>query len=377
MTPRLGVLDFNPIQYHCPLYQRLAGRGVIEIDVMFITDHGYRAELDQEFGVIISWDIDLLSGYSHHFLTTASSSPPGKMQQMRTLVSWLRNHDIVLLHGYSHPLMLASMAICRLLGVPYLIRGDSGPRGQAVGIRSHARELVARLAVSASAGGLSIGQLNEKFYRQHGAKRVTFAPYSVDDERFAKVPEVDRSQLLERWGLDSGRPIIMLCGKLYPGKRPLDVVAAAKLLPAPVTLLFVGDGALADDITASIGHGVGVVTGFVNQKELPVYYHAADILVLPSEAEKWGLVVNEAMAAGTLPVVSDKVGSAPDLVDGVGEIFPCADVQSLARALSRALARVTDCPDLREQVQQHAAAYSLTRTAVGFEEATKAVCHSS
>ena len=86
-------------------------------------------------------------------------------------------------------------------------------------------------------------------------------------------------------------------------------------------MLFVGDGVLAERVQASISPANGVVTGFVNQSDLPIYYHAADILVLPSDEETWGLVVNEAMAAGTLPVVSDKVGCAPDLVDGVGEVL--------------------------------------------------------
>ena len=70
----------------------------------------------------------------------------------------------------------------------------------------------------------------------------------------------------------------------------------------------------------------GIVTGFVNQADLPSYYHAADVLVLPSESEPWGLVVNEAMAAGALPVLSDRVGATPDLVSGLGEIYPCGDI---------------------------------------------------
>ena len=114
------------------------------------------------------------------------------------------------------------------------------------------------------------------------------------------------------------------------------------------------------------------VTGFVNQSEIPAYYHAADVLVLPSEVETWGLVVNEAMAAGTLPVVSDQVGCVPDLVRGVGEVFRCGDVRDLAGAVSRALARARD-PRTCEQVRTHVDRYSLKRTAEGFERAALSV----
>jgi glycosyltransferase involved in cell wall biosynthesis len=115
-----------------------------------------------------------------------------------------------------------------------------------------------------------------------------------------------------------------------------------------------------------------VVTGFVNQRDIPAYYHAADILVLPSEVEAWGLVVNEAMAAGVVPVVSDRVGCGPDLVADAGEVFRCGDVGDLAGALDRALARAAQ-PGARDLVRKHAARYSLERTAEGFERAARAV----
>jgi glycosyltransferase involved in cell wall biosynthesis len=106
--------------------------------------------------------------------------------------------------------------------------------------------------------------------------------------------------------------------------------------------------------------------------ELPAYYHAADILVMPSEFEPWGLVVNEAMAAGVLPVVSDRVGCGPDLVQGIGEIYPCGDVGALATALSRAIRRCAD-PQLRVRLRNRVACYSITATAEGFERAARAV----
>jgi glycosyltransferase involved in cell wall biosynthesis len=134
----------------------------------------------------------------------------------------------------------------------------------------------------------------------------------------------------------------------------------------------VGDGALADEVRACLPPGAGAITGFVNQSELPAYYHAADIIVLPSEREPWGLVINEAMAAGVLPVVSDRVGAAPDLVAGVGEVYPCGDTARLADALDRALA-LADNPETRDRMRQHAARYCLSRTATGYEQAALAV----
>lgn len=369
--PRLGVLAYGPIQYHAPLYRRLAERQNVQLDVLFLSDMGYHPKIDPGFGLSVAWDIDLLSGYVHRFLTTAKR-PTRIAKRVWDLITWLPSQDVVVVNGYSSPWMLLAMAVCRSRGIPFLLRASSHPEGQSRGIRRRLRHLGARAVVSASSGGLSMGELNEEFYRKYGARLVTFAPNSVDNARFSGPPRIRRADLLARLGLEDERPVIMFCGKLIARKRPLDLAAAVKLLSREVNTLFVGDGSLSDAVRASLIPGRGAVTGFVNQSELPSYYQAADILVLPSETETWGLVVNEAMAAGALPVVSDRVGAARDLVCGMGEVYPCGNVPGLAAALRRALERAED-PSVPDQIRHHVDRYRLELTAAGFEQGARAV----
>ena len=61
--PRLGVLATHPIQYQAPLYQELARRGRVDLEVAFLSHDGARPYHDPSFGVTLAWDIDLLSGY--------------------------------------------------------------------------------------------------------------------------------------------------------------------------------------------------------------------------------------------------------------------------------------------------------------------------
>ena len=369
--PRLGVLALHPIQYYAPLYQRLASRGQVRLDVLYLRDTGSRLGVDPDFGVPVVWDIDLLSGYEHSFLN-GSRHWAGRLCAMGRLVRWLRSHEVVVINGYSDPWMLFAAAACRTMGVPFLLQGLSAPEGSSTWIRRRVRDGIARAVVSSSAGGLALGKLNQAFYVKYGAPRIFFTPTSVDNERFARAPVVGRSELLARWGLDDTAPVIIFCGKLFPRKRPLDLVAAASSLGQEVTTIFVGDGVLADQVRALLRPGRGVVTGFVNQADLPSYYHAADILVLPSYHEPWGRVINEAMATGVLPVVSDRVGAGPDLVDGIGEVFPWGDVTALTEALRRALGRLGD-PEVSDQVRRRVARYSIDITAAGFEQAALAV----
>jgi glycosyltransferase involved in cell wall biosynthesis len=72
-------------------------------------------------------------------------------------------------------------------------------------------------------------------------------------------------------------------------------------------------------------------TGRIPQEELPVYYGASDVVVVPSLQEAWGLVATEAMACGK-PVVASRVGGLPDqVIDGYnGFLVPPMDSKALA-----------------------------------------------
>ena len=102
-----------------------------------------------------------------------------------------------------------------------------------------------------------MGHLNDEFYRQQHARRVIFAPNSVDNERFASPPQIGRSDLLARWGLKDNAPVIIFCGKLISRKRPMDLIEALRILSHEYVVLFVGDGVLANRVRAAIKPGRG------------------------------------------------------------------------------------------------------------------------
>lgn len=369
--PRLGVLATHPIQYQAPLYQELARRGVVDLDVAFLSNAGLTPVHDPGFGVTLAWDIDLLGGYRSTELTRRPLA--GKGAWLVAASRWLLAQDIVVLHGYSDPEMLLAAALCRLLGIPYLLRGDSKPEPSAVGLRRIARHLVAGAVVRNAAGALPIGQRNAAFYRRYGRAPRYFAPYSVDNDRFRAMSDAARSSRTERLtslGLDPDRPTVIFCGKLIAQKRPLDVVRAVKRSGAAFNLLLLGDGQQRAEVRGYEGNLPVRCLGFINQAELPGWYASGDILALPSGREPWGLVVNEGMACGLIPVVSDAVGCAPDLVRGIGEVFPAGNIDALAAALAAA---ARDMPERRERLRDRLAAFTIAETAAGYEQAAIAL----
>src|SRR5439155_19337196 len=130
-------------------------------------------------------------------------------------------------------------------------------------------------------------------------------------------------------------------GRVVSNKRVvllIDAFAAIASQRPEWDLLIVGDGALRNELQRRVPEPLRprvVWTGFLDGPEPALAYHAADVLVLPSDHEPWALVVQEAMAAGLPVVASDVVGAAYELVtDGVsGKVFPAGDCSALQKAL--------------------------------------------
>ncbi len=129
-------------------------------------------------------------------------------------------------------------------------------------------------------------------------------------------------------------------------KKNLDVLLEAfaaycEASRSPWELVLCGDGPMKEGLeamTRELGISDHVrMPGFVQYEDLPSYYGLAQAFVHASHREQWGLVVNEAMAAGLPVLVSERCGCVPELVQqGVnGFTFPPSDAAALKRLLLR------------------------------------------
>jgi len=192
-----------------------------------------------------------------------------------------------------------------------------------------------------------MGTMNGDFYRYFGAdpKRFFLVPYAIDNQRFfdaSRATRAERDAFRSELGIEPSCVIILFSGKLVLGKRPLDVLRAFERmrLRERAAVVFMGDGKERMSLQAYAKEG-GLdnvrFVGFVNQARMPRVYGASDILVLPSNRDNRGTVVNEAMACGLPVVISDRVGiwGAGDIVrEGEnGFVVPVGDVDRLAQVL--------------------------------------------
>jgi glycosyltransferase involved in cell wall biosynthesis len=126
---------------------------------------------------------------------------------------------------------------------------------------------------------------------------------------------------------------VLAVGRLVPEKGFADLIAALGRLARPRELTIVGDGPEQDRLRRLAGtHGVALaLTGRLAPATLRATYGLADVVVVPSHREGFGLVACEAACQGT-PVVATDAGAARDVLDREW-LVPPGDVAALAAAI--------------------------------------------
>ena len=184
----------------------------------------------------------------------------------------------------------------------------------------------------------------------------------ADEQRLDLIPnEVDLKPFsdTEKDEGRSERPTILFAGRLEYEKGVQTLLEAMPEIAARMPearLLLAGNGTYRPELerlTGELKLGDRVsFEGFVDETRLRSLYRTADVAVVPSLYEPFGLVVLEAMAAGT-PVVASDTGGLREILthDGTGLLFPPGDASHLTRTVLRLLGDAALCERLARDAQ--------------------------
>jgi glycosyltransferase involved in cell wall biosynthesis len=352
MTPRnplrVAVLSELPTPYRWPLFERVAKEPSVALTVFFYS----RNESDRDWTVPVDGSggpgrpaVEFLPGRALHVRGGKRSL---FFHWNAAILERLTKErfDVAVIPGWSMPTSVAAAMACRARGIPYVIFSETHDRSPRPAWLRATKRVVLRPLIGGAAAWLSTGTLSEQFFAKHGAVRERIF-------RFANTPDVEalrakvdaarprRAAVREALGVPVDGVVALFVARLIGAKDPaclLDAQAILEKRGAAPWLVFVGDGPEAKTLRESAAARSLARVRFAGSREprdLPEIYAAADLFVLPSRHEPWGVVVNEAMAAGLPVVLSDRVGAAPDLlVDGAnGRLFPSGDAARLADAV--------------------------------------------
>jgi 1,2-diacylglycerol 3-alpha-glucosyltransferase len=244
--------------------------------------------------------------------------------------------------GYRGALLALQWATRR--GTPAVMMSES-QREDAP--RSAMRERVKARIVALCDAGFVGGERHAAYLRELGMRPdAIFVGYDVvDNQHFAHIADRTRADAsAERQRLGLPARFFLASNRFIPKKNLGRMLQAysnfrAAFGPGAPSLVLLGDGPDRQELErarARLGLAEHVhMPGFLQYDALPAYYGLAEAFVHASTTEQWGLVVNEAMAAGLPVVVSRACGCAPELVqDGEnGFSFDPTDVAQLCRAM--------------------------------------------
>ena len=234
-----------------------------------------------------------------------------------------------------------------------------------------------RVIEQASAIVVSTDQEKEDLSRLYGVspRSVRIIPAGVDLDLFKPV---DREDARRSLGIQESN-VLLSVGRIEPLKG-LEILVRAMALLSDLEdsrLVIVGGKPQEDDelkrlksIAAELGVETRTTfTGTVQQTELPAYYSAADVFVLPSYYESFGLVALEAMACGT-PVIASRVGGPGSFITSgeTGYLVPWPCPEPYAQRLDVLLAN----PALAAAMGKAARAKALT---MGWDMAARRIAN--
>jgi glycosyltransferase involved in cell wall biosynthesis len=385
---RVGLLATHPIQYYSPWYRGLAREVDLHVFYSHRQDAGGQAAAG--YGVAFDWDVPLVDGFASTFLRNTAGRPsvdtfwgcrtpdlPGIIRASR--------FDAFIVHGWATWSYWQAITACWRTGTPVLVRGDSTLGTPRAGWWRALKQPVYRAFIPRFDAYLVVGDRARDYLTHYGADpaRCYEAPHAVDNAFFAAAAaelRPMRAHLRHDFDVPDDATVFLSVGRLIDIKRIEVFVAAlgraARTAPRAAGLI-VGDGPLKPSLEALARRAGAPVrfAGFLNQGAIGRAYAAADVLVLPSRSETWGLVVNEAMASGLPAIVSTGVGCAGSLVrpGETGEIFPEGDVDALADHLTALATQADVRARLAEGARRHVARFDVPVAVAGTVRALRAV----
>lgn len=341
----IAIITNVETPYRVALHRRIVNE-IPELRLNTLYTHGLA---DQPWTTPLAQDINPVV-FGTNDGVDASAGPASVLRDFRKagrIMEWIIQNRVqaVFLSGYNDVGRFRLFRWCHSNGIPVFLVADSNIYGdRASGIRRFVKGAVVRQVVRWSNAILPFGSAGARYFFRYGAdtNKVISCPYEPDYKLIESLPQSFIDEAAAKFSLDPNRKRLVYCGRMQQVKRPdmaiLGFIRVADKLP-DWDLVLIGDGTLMPKCKALVPdhlkHRVKFV-GFVgDQRVLTAIYKQSDILVIPSDADAWGLVVNEAAQAGMAIIASDVVGAAPELVrDGLnGGTFRRGDPDDLARVI--------------------------------------------
>lgn len=301
--------------YRVPFFIKLSKHPSIDLFVYFCA----KKHKERKWDVFESdrYNYEILSGVTLNFAGNSYHVNPSIASKLIR-----EKYDAVIIGGYSNFTTQMAFVISKLLKTPVILWSES-TQNEPNMLRTLSKPLTGFITRHATAY-IAASTSAKDFFIANGAsaEKIFVPPNTVNTDFFTKESlkyKIKKNELKRELGIINSK-VILYIGQLIKRKGIEFLLFAYKKLKEEyddVGLAVVGSGPLKKellDLCQRENIKDVYFIGFIQQKQLPLYYSIADLFILPSLVETFGLVINEAMACG-LPVITTKVAGAKDLIN--------------------------------------------------------------
>ena len=256
-----------------------------------------------------------------------------------------KKYDAIIVGIYASPTGMLAIEYMRMMKIPFLISSDGG----LIKNDSKLKRAIKRHFMKPAALWLSSGNETSKYLTYYGADKDKIYRYpftSVKSDDIIKTPLSikEKNVLKQKLKLNGNRVVVGVGQFIY--RKGWDVLlTAAENIDTSIHIYIIGGAAKEEYINYIKEHGLKNVhfVGFKSKEELAEYYKAADLFVLPTREDIWGLVINEAMAYGLPVITTNKCNAGLELVsDETGRIIDTDNPDQLYSAINEILSLPED-----------------------------------
>lgn len=352
--PRLAVFFSHPTQHHSAMFQYLARAKDIDLHVYYYDPGSLGGMFDPGYRTDASWDVDLTRGTDARVLTNlfrGREVHPFRQVNPGVVTAMLSGaFDAVMLSGYASPSNWLVLTLAQVTRSAVLYQSDTNVLDIRRKPTSLLKDSLRKIFLRGVTHFLVAGDQNREAYRQLGIEdgKMVWCPIPVDVARYNEArgnPNLgDKLQTLrEKYGIPKTARVVAFCGKLIERKRPQDLIEALRFVGRKDTYgLLIGSGEMEQALRKTLTPDDRIViTGFVNQSEIPYHMLLGDIGVVSSEWDPHPLVTTEFAMCGLPVIVSHYCGvwGEHDILrpGENGFLYDCGDVSQLATQISRLL----------------------------------------
>lgn len=242
--------------------------------------------------------------------------------------------DRIIIANPTTPTGIVALLYCRMKKIPFMLQSEGGFRGSGKGLKEKFKKFLmekADLYLSGMRG-------ESDYFLSYGATEKTIRWYPFTSLKQEQIDENvmsndEKASIRKELNIRESKVVISVGRPIHC--KGFDVLLKSKVgMPDEIGFYIVGGAATAEYleiITANELNNVHFVE-HCDYTTLRKYYHAADVFVLPTRGDTWGLVINEAMASGLPVITTERCVAGTQLIeDGVNGYIVPADNEELLR----------------------------------------------